>query len=667
MSANDGLHDSSRALDPPSVRQALRTLVQRFREDPRSTPAPLSSLIDPPGTSSAPHIYSHGADDAPFLSILLLTDDVIETMVRDVLVSLDAQSVTDFEVIVVADGAAHRGDRLTGLVAEFSSDLALRTRVISVERDAVSATHDDAVSTGVAIARGRYVAVLDATSILFAHYVATLRDLATSGSAVVRARAVAQPLRTLHWPDGDTGYEPVEGAAPASTAHFSAREHLDPSAAGSPRGSYALRRDVVEFLGAEQDEAALLVEAAVWGDVSESSDEVILLVRRFDHDLAAYTSRLLANFAAYLHKVDPELGAPVVVTAGEPDYAALGAAALGGVVGERGEGYLRRVGRRTGLHRSFSGGVATDAAGGGLVPLTLLDRWDPHAVPARPTSFRVLVIVTTYNESDIIEQLLDRLHHDGVDVHVIDNWSTDATPAILERYATNSPVTWERFPAAGDTGHFELEKLLRRVEDVAAQSGADWVIHHDADEIRQSPWPWVSLIDSLLAIEHCGYNCIDHTVLNFRPVDDSWQPGDDLATSFPWCQFGDTPADFLQIKGWKPQATHLSMAANAGHEVKFDGRRVFPYKFLLRHYSIRSQAHGERKVLRERQPRWSEEERAKGWHVHYDHIDEGTSFLWEPEGLERFETIDQRLLLARLSGVGLTHNPWPGEGEVLDT
>jgi glycosyltransferase involved in cell wall biosynthesis len=287
-------------------------------------------------------------------------------------------------------------------------------------------------------------------------------------------------------------------------------------------------------------------------------------------------------------------------------------------------------------------------------------------VPPRPGSFRVLVIVTTFNEADVIEQLLERLSRSGIHVHVIDNWSQDATPAILERFSSRTTVTWERFPASGDTGHFELENLLGRVEEVAAQSGADWVIHHDADEIRESPWRGVSLIDALWAVQQWGYNCIDHTVVNFRPVDNSWSPGDDLASSFPWCQFGDTPADFLQIKGWKPQDHRLTMASNAGHQVQFEGRRVFPYKFLLRHYSIRSQEHGERKILRERKPRWSEQERAKGWHVHYDHYDEQTSFLWSSDGLLRWSDIDERYLLGRLTGVAMANNPWLGEGPIND-
>ncbi len=378
-----------------------------------------------------------------------------------------------------------------------------------------------------------------------------------------------------------------------------------------------------------------------------------------------HTSALLRNFGVYLNKVDPTLG-PVATVVGEPDYSALTNAALAVVLGPHHERFLRRVGDRSQMHRAFSGGIPTNKENDEFAPITLFDRWDPAAVGPRRDGFDVLAIVTAYNEADVIEQLLQRLTASAVRVHVIDNWSNDATPEILRDFAGRAAVTWERFPASGDTGHFELERLLGRVEEVAADSGADWVIHHDADDIREAPWPAVSLVDALWAVERWGYNCSDHTVFNFRPVDNSWKPGDDLASSFPWCQFGDTPADFLQIKGWKPQASRLTMASNAGHQVDFEGRRVFPYKFLLRHYSIRSQEHGERKILRERQPRWSPEERAKGWHVHYDHYNEQTSFLWPQDDLLRWGTIDQHHLLARLSGVGMANNPWLGEGVVSD-
>ena len=87
--------------------------------------------------------------------------------------------------------------------------------------------------------------------------------------------------------------------------------------------------------------------------------------------------------------------------------------------------------------------------------------------------------------------------------------------------------------------------------------------------------------------------------------------------------------------------------------------RVFPYKFLLRHYPIRSQAHGERKILHERRQRWDPAERARGWHVQYDHYGDAPSFLWKSDVLLPWDPEEFRCrhLLERLSGVGLPGNP----------
>src|SRR5208337_5370884 len=62
--------------------------------------------------------------------------------------------------------------------------------------------------------------------------------------------------------------------------------------------------------------------------------------------------------------------------------------------------------------------------------------------------------------------------------------------------------------------------------------------------------------------------------------------------------------------------------------------RVCPTKYVLRHYRIRSYLHGLKKIFEERLPRYPDEERRKGWHVHYDRFGRD----------ERFFVIDSRNL-----------------------
>jgi hypothetical protein len=90
----------------------------------------------------------------------------------------------------------------------------------------------------------------------------------------------------------------------------------------------------------------------------------------------------------------------------------------------------------------------------------------------------------------------------------------------------------------------------------------------------------------------------------------------------------------------------LSLAEGA-----FDGRRVYPYRFLMRHYTFRSQAQqGERKIFKERRPRRSLAEHARGWHYHYDLYPDGHVFIRNPADLHQFDdTFYRTLLVERLT------------------
>jgi DNA repair exonuclease SbcCD ATPase subunit len=120
-------------------------------------------------------------------------------------------------------------------------------------------------------------------------------------------------------------------------------------------------------------------------------------------------------------------------------------------------------------------------------------------------------------------------------------------------------------------------------------------------------------------------------------VDAGFRPGADPKEHFTrW----EEPIlnDRVRLNCWKAQTQPVSLATSGGHEIRFPGRRVFPIRFLLRHYPVRSQEHGERKIFDERKKRFSERERAKGWHVQYDDIpDSGHTFIGDPERLHAYD------------------------------
>jgi hypothetical protein len=260
---------------------------------------------------------------------------------------------------------------------------------------------------------------------------------------------------------------------------------------------------------------------------------------------------------------------------------------------------------------------------------------------------RVVAIISAFNEADVISPVIGHLVENGVDVYLIDNHSTDGTAEAAKPWLRKGLLAIEQFPAERPAGDgppaFDWEGILRRKEALAKELSADWFIHHDADEFREAPWPGINLRDAIAWVDRLGYNCIDFRVLNFPPLENGFQPGSDPGEHFTHWE-DPVVYDTLQRKCWKAQAWGVSLAASGGHEAQFPDRRIFPIRFLMRHYPIRTQEHGRKKVFDERKKRFVEKERAKGWHVQYDSIsDESHSFLGDPAKLHAYDPDQIRL------------------------
>ena len=263
----------------------------------------------------------------------------------------------------------------------------------------------------------------------------------------------------------------------------------------------------------------------------------------------------------------------------------------------------------------------------------------------RTEHFRVIALISAFNEGDIIGRVIQHLVENEVDAYLLDNHSTDDTVAQAERWLGSGLVGIERFPEHSNDAFssFDWTAILHRKEELGSRLAADWFIHHDADEIRDSPWPGTNLKQALEWVDAKGYNCVNFTVFNFPPIDDGFAQGDDPRTYFTRYEAA-AAFDKLQLKAWKAAAGAVTLTASGGHEATIPNRRVFPIPFILRHYPIRGQTHGVRKVVRERTARFRADEKAKGWHLQYNgSADESHSFLRDPSELAVFDLEDARL------------------------
>src|SRR5262249_18454293 len=160
-----------------------------------------------------------------------------------------------------------------------------------------------------------------------------------------------------------------------------------------------------------------------------------------------------------------------------------------------------------------------------------------------PPDFKVIAIIAAYNEGDVIAQVVGDLIGQRVDVYLLDHGSSDDTVSRVEPYLGQGLLRIERFQQELDQGgwdKFVWEQILHRKEQLASELHANWFIHRDADEFRESPWPGMSLRDAVYKVDRLGCNSIDFELLNFRPTYDALQQCHDPREAFTFYAAADT-------------------------------------------------------------------------------------------------------------------------------
>ena len=250
---------------------------------------------------------------------------------------------------------------------------------------------------------------------------------------------------------------------------------------------------------------------------------------------------------------------------------------------------------------------------------------------------RACALMAVYNEADVVREAVTKLIAQGVDVHLIDNASTDGTAERVADLVGRGVVDIEtaRFYENGREV-YDWTALLKMKEERARKLGYDWYLHVDADEIRHAPWPGVSLAEGLARVDAEGFSLVNFKLYNFRLTEQT-VIGEDFESSMTLYS-GTERFNQRQVKAWKahPQA---DLAALGGHHVRFPGARVYPVRFIHKHYPVRSLEHGRRKILAERKARFSQAERARGWHVQYDHLSDvdPKDVFWRAEDLTPYD------------------------------
>jgi hypothetical protein len=128
-------------------------------------------------------------------------------------------------------------------------------------------------------------------------------------------------------------------------------------------------------------------------------------------------------------------------------------------------------------------------------------------------------------------------------------------------------------------------------------------------------------------------------LFNFRIFDKDFSVSDKCEDSMIYYSFIEN-FNQSQIKSWKSHPD-ISISEFGGHIIKRPDPMIYPTRFILKHYPVRSLEHAKRKIINERKNRFSTEERIKGWHLQYNHIDGSDhslkDFVWDIGTLKKYD------------------------------
>jgi hypothetical protein len=305
VDAHDVLLDSSDQRFPPghlalAEESALRGLLLQLRGD--SAESRCNQMVRA-FVSAAPtgesYVQPHEQPARPFLSVVTRTQGRRLGTLREALLALSAQSVDDFEVVLVGhrlDAEARRA--VERLVADFPASLRERVRLIAIEHG----NRSTPLNAGFTDARGHYIAILDDDDVPLGHWVETFQGLAArTPGRVLRAVAVRQECDEVEPRLGSRSVRPTSGMLRDYPGEFDLLRHLagnetPPIALAFPRSvfhDFGLRFD--ETLDTTEDWDFLMRAAFVCG--VGCSDEVTGIYRWWSR---AESSRTLHDKAEWL-------------------------------------------------------------------------------------------------------------------------------------------------------------------------------------------------------------------------------------------------------------------------------------------------------------------------------------------------------------------------------
>jgi glycosyltransferase involved in cell wall biosynthesis len=235
---------------------------------------------------------------------------------------------------------------------------------------------------------------------------------------------------------------------------------------------------------------------------------------------------------------------------------------------------------------------------------------------------RVIATLRVYNEADILTQVLDHLYEHGILFVIVDSGSQDKSREIALSYKDRGLL--EHIVVRMDT--WKASDALDTSLELAYKYSPDWILRNDADEFLEPTSVTATLFEAIAADDARGVNLIQFDNFEFCVTEKDYNSTErDIRKKLRYYTWNDD----YRYKAWKyyPGITDRD---SGGHYPRFPSGiepKIGPQKYVMRHYRFRTPEQAVRRVFKERLPRYDLEERARGWHWHYDHFKEDPNFF----------------------------------------
>jgi len=224
---------------------------------------------------------------------------------------------------------------------------------------------------------------------------------------------------------------------------------------------------------------------------------------------------------------------------------------------------------------------------------------------------KIIGMVSVFNNENIIEEIITHLIHQGIELVILDNASTDKSFNICEKYLGKGVLEIFSYK----TKLFKKELILLMLYHMALRHSPDWLIVNDSDEILESDNVEFTLKEAIEKVDSESYNTIQFARFDFFMTDNDDLTKETIREKLTYYSY---QGDYV-YRAWK-YFPGINSGDVAGHfPIYPEGYKykIYPKKFILRHYPFQSEEQAKKKMI-DRTKGFTKEKHGRPLNEHYE-------------------------------------------------